>query len=167
MKKEIILLQTIPKLGKIGEIVTVNAGFARNYLIPNKSAMLATEENKKIYEEKKAEIIKRNEDLKHQAENSMSKLPDHIVLIRQSGEDGKLFGSVNAKCVADKLREVSGLSIDKSSIHLHDLIKFIGIYKADVTLHAEVTKSIMINVSRSEDEAASAMASMSADVEQE
>lgn len=156
---EVILLQHVQKLGKMGDTVNVKPGFARNFLIPLEKAIMANEQNKAMFETKKALIIKENDKKKRDAQDQVDSLPASIVLIRQAGEDGKLFGSVTAKDIANSINNVAKTKLTKGQIALHNIVKFIGIYKADVHLHPEVSVTVTVNVARSHDEAEAAIAS--------
>lgn len=154
---EIILLEKVNKLGVIGDIVSVKNGYARNFLIPSGKAIRATEENKKAFELKKLEIAKNNAEKKNQAEKLAASFPKSVVIIRQAGDDGKLFGSVVARDIALAINEVKDLGIVKTQIELPSVVKYIGVHEAHVVLHPEVICTIKVIVSRTVEEASEIM----------
>ena len=101
----VILLEKISKLGNIGQEVKVKDGFARNYLIPNKKAIRASEENKKFFEQKREELVKINDEKIKTATEKLKKVPDTINIIREASEQGALFGSVTARDIAKEIKE--------------------------------------------------------------
>lgn len=154
---ELILLEKVNKLGIIGDIVNVKNGYARNFLIPTGKAIRATEANKKAFEHKKLEIAKNSSEKKSQAEAILAKLPRSVVIIRQAGDDGKLFGSVAARDIANAVNESQDFGITRSQIELPSVVKFIGTHQANVVLHPEVICSIKLIVSRTVEEATEMM----------
>lgn len=150
---EVILLEHVNKLGKMGEKVTVKNGYARNYLLPNKKALRATEENMAVYERQKAELEAHNKSLLDNATKQAQDLEGFkIVLIRQAAETGQLYGSVSIRDIAAAMKE-AGKSIERRFISLERPIKDLGVYKVSVNLHPEVSQTILVNVARTEDEA--------------
>jgi large subunit ribosomal protein L9 len=150
---EVILLERIGKLGQMGEIVRVKDGFARNFLLPRGKALRATADNKKRFEEMKAELQARNLEMKGEAGKLAGKLNGKTyVVLRQASEAGQLFGSVSSRDIATLLKG-DGAEIGRSEIVLNAPIKTIGQYKIPLALHPEVEVSITITVARSADEA--------------
>jgi large subunit ribosomal protein L9 len=150
---QVILLERVENLGAIGDEVKVRDGFARNYLLPQKRALRATDENRKVFEARRGEIEARNAEAKKEAEKASGKVDGQTyTLIRQAGEAGQLYGSVSSRDVADEIVK-SGAKIDRASVVLDKPIKTIGLYDVRVRLHAEVYASIKVNVARSADEA--------------
>ena len=151
---EVILLERIARLGGIGDIVKVKNGYGRNFLIPQKKALRASEESKKLFEERRHIIEEQNNKLKAEAEGRAKKLDNMaLTLSRQASQEGKLYGSVSVRDVADVLKD-AGHDVPKSQIVLTGTIKSIGEYKVRLTLHAEVTATVTLNVVRNEVEAA-------------
>jgi large subunit ribosomal protein L9 len=152
---EVILLERVKNLGTIGDIVNVKNGYGRNFLVPQGMAVLATEGNKKLFEEKKTDIESKNKQKLLDAENIAQKLDNlFVTIICQASEDGRLFGSVTSKDVADNIESLlDGVSISKNSIHFSATIKYIGIYKFDLMLHPDVVVKGLLNVARSNTEA--------------
>lgn len=151
---EVILLERIEKLGQIGDVVAVKAGFARNFLLPRKKALRATEENKKRFEAQRAQIEATNLKRRQEAEKIAKKVDGlKIVVIRQASETGMLFGSVANRDIADGLT-ASGVTIDRRQVILDKPIKTLGLHPVRVALHPEVIVTVTANVAKSEDEAA-------------
>lgn len=150
---EVILLERVGRLGNIGDVVKVKEGFARNFLIPQKKALRATEENKKTFEARKDKLAAENARLRADAEKQAEGLKGlSLTLVRQASEDGKLYGSVNARDVADQLAE-KGHKIDRKHVHLTSTIKNTGIYTAKVALHPEVIVDVAVQIVRNESDA--------------
>ncbi|MCC0013439.1 MAG: 50S ribosomal protein L9 [Rhodobiaceae bacterium] len=150
---DVILLERIPRLGQMGDIVKVKNGYARNFLLPQGKALRATEDNKTKFENERAQLEARNLELRSEAEKVAEKLEGQtITLIRQAGTNGQLYGSVTARDIAEALTE-AGFSVGKAQVMLHNPIKGIGISEVGIRLHAEVETNVSANVARSEDEA--------------
>lgn len=150
---EIILLENIRKLGQVGSVVKVKDGYGRNFLIPRKKAIRASKENLAYFQAKKDVIEQQNEANKQAASQLASRLTNMTInIVRQSAEDGRLFGSVNARDIANLINS-KDIKIDKSNIVLNDSIKYTGTYQLDIALHSEVIVKIGLNVARSEAEA--------------
>jgi large subunit ribosomal protein L9 len=150
---QVILLERVENLGGIGDEVRVRDGFARNYLLPQKKALRATDANRKVFEGRRAEIEARNAEARSAAEKASGKIDgSSYVLIRQAGEAGQLYGSVSSRDIADEIAK-SGAKIDRGAIVLDKPIKTIGVYDVRVRLHAEVYATVKVNVARSQDEA--------------
>ena len=151
---EIILLERIEKLGLMGDVVKVKAGYARNYLLPQKRAVRATEANRKKFEEQRSQLEATNLELRKEAEKVAARMGELVIaLIRQAGEAGQLYGSVNARDIAEGVTE-AGFTVRRQQIWLNEPIKALGMHAVSVNLHPEVTIEVMVNVARSEDEAA-------------
>jgi len=151
---EVILLEQVKKLGKIGDVVTVKGGYGRNYLIPNNKALRSTKANLAHFESQKVDIESKNDELTKSA-SALAKLIDGAVvpLIQQAGEDGRLYGSVNATAISAVVNEKTKGTVDRKQIVLHNPIKYIGIHAVEVDLHAEVTATIHVNIARTEGDA--------------
>ncbi len=143
---EVILREDIEKVGHRGEVVKVAPGFARNFLLPKKLAVIATDSNKKIVEQEREAYLRREAKAKNEAEDLGRMLAGVTITITQrAGEEGHLFGSVTAKDIADAL-ERQNYTIDRRKIQLEDPIKNTGEYKVPVRLHREVTADLNVNV---------------------
>lgn len=150
---DIILLERVENLGKIGEVVTVKNGFARNFLIPQGKALLANDANRARFEREREMIEKRYAETHAAAETAGKELEGQkFVLIRQAGDTGQLYGSVAARDISAAAGE-AGFKVAKPQVRLDQPIKTIGIYEVDVKLHAEVAVTVSVNVARSESEA--------------
>lgn len=151
---QVILLEKVERLGAIGDVVTVKNGFARNFLLPRKKAIRATESNVQIVEQRKAELEAENAAKKAAAEKMVAKINGLMVnLIRQAGEDGRLYGSVTSRDIANAITQTGKADIAYDMIILNNKFKEIGIYPIDVMLHAEVKAMVSLNIARSEEEA--------------
>ncbi|MCH8321844.1 MAG: 50S ribosomal protein L9 [Proteobacteria bacterium] len=150
---QIILLERVGKLGKIGDVVTVKDGYARNFLLPAKKALRATAANKKYFEEQRQQIEERNKKQIVEAEKlAKTAVSVKVVLLRQAGESGQLYGSVTARDIAASLRK-EGIQVRRGNIVMEIPIKEIGISRVKVSLHAEVIIEVDVNVARSAEEA--------------
>lgn len=152
-RMKVVLLRRIAKLGTIGDVVSVKPGFARNYLLPKKFALRATEENLKYFESQRERIVAENAKGKEAAGLVAKKLGGtSIVLIRQASEKGQLYGSVTARDIASAIK-VADYKVAASQVNLNIPIKALGIYEVSVELHPEVIIAISLNVAKSEEEA--------------
>ena len=148
---EVILLERIEKIGKLGDVVKVKDGFARNYLLPQKKALRANKENiaiyekqKKIYEEKNAALLKEVQSI---AKN-MTNLS--ISIRKQASESGQLYGSVAAREIAETIK-LKGHDIQTKQIQLNSVIKNIGVHEVKIALHPEVILSVKVKVLRNDE----------------
>ncbi len=145
---KVILRQDFDQLGKIGELVDVKEGYARNYLIPRKIAYQATPSSIRQLEEEKKQHSKRVDKEKKTSETLAAELEKVSITIQMKvGEDEKLFGSVTSQMIADQLKE-KGITIDKRLIELEDSIKALGIYTVDVKLPGSVIGKVKVWVVR-------------------
>lgn len=150
---QVILLERIERLGKIGDEVRVKNGFGRNFLIPQGKALVANDRNRKRFELERDAIEARNAANRDAAQSDADKLDGTtFVLIRQAGETGQLFGSVSARDVADAA-EAAGHKVPRNAVRLDKPIKTIGLFDVSVRLHAEVSVQVQVNVARSAEEA--------------
>jgi large subunit ribosomal protein L9 len=141
---KIILRQDHDKLGKIGDIVDVKDGYARNYLLPRKVAYLATKGSLNTLEEEKRQMALRIEKERIAAEKLAADIEKLSITLKvKVGEDEKLFGSVTSQMIADALKE-KGISMDKRIIELDEPIKALGIYTVNVKLHSSVTGKVKV-----------------------
>src|SRR5690348_18098716 len=150
---EVILLERVEKLGQMGQVVKVRPGFARNYLLPQKKALRATKENLAIFEKQRAQLEAANLARRGDAEQVAQKLNGiSVVVIRQAGESGQLYGSVTARDIAQAVTE-AGFTIGKGQVTLDKAIKTLGLYPMRVRLHPEVAVQVTVNVAQSAEEA--------------
>lgn len=143
---KIILHEEVPNLGKPGEVVTVREGYGRNYLLPQKKAVLASEKNLRQLEHQKGVINARQAKLKAGAEEVAKKLGTiNIKIARKVGEQDKLYGSVTNKDIHDALA-ATGVEIERHSIELSEPIRALGEYSVNVKLHHAVAGAIKVTV---------------------
>ena len=150
---DVILLERVHNLGQIGDVVKVKPGYARNFLLPMRKALRATEANKAKFESQRAQIEAMNLEKRSEAEKVKDKVDGiKVVLIRQAGETGQLFGSVNARDLAEAVT-AAGFTIDRRQVILDHPIKTLGLHPIRVALHPEVVVSVTANVAKSTEEA--------------
>lgn len=150
---EVILLERIEKLGQMGDVVSVKPGFARNYLLPQKKAMRATEKNRAVFQQQRAQLETVNLERKSEAEAVATKLDGlKVVIVRQASESDQLYGSVTVRDIAQSVTE-AGFTVDSKQVQLARPIKTVNLHEVRVVLHPEVIVNIVANVARSEDEA--------------
>lgn len=150
---KVILLERIARTGSIGDEVTVKDGFARNFLLPQGKALRATESNRTKFAAERVNIEKRNEDRRNAAAGIAEGLNGMtVIIIRQAGETGQLYGSVASRDVIEALQS-EGFTVQRSQVDLADPIKTVGVHDVALNLHPEVAVSIRVNVARSTDEA--------------
>ena len=150
---EVILLEHVDKLGKMGEKVNVKNGYARNYLLPYKRALRATEANLAAYEAQKAELAARNAKLLEEANKLAESLKGFsAVLVRQAAETGQLYGSVTIRDIAAAIKD-AGFGVERRQVFLENAIKDLGVYQVKLNLHPEVSQTILVNVARTEEDA--------------
>lgn len=151
---EIILLEHVEKLGKMGEKVNVKNGYARNYLLPTHKALRATEANVAYYEKQKAELEAHNKSLLENANKIAESLKGYsAVLIRQAAETGQLYGSVSIRDIAAVIK-AGGFAVERKQVYLESAIKDLGVYEVKLNLHPEVSQTILVNIARTDDDAA-------------
>jgi large subunit ribosomal protein L9 len=141
---QIILLEDIPSLGKAGDLLKVSPGYGRNYLIPQKKAILATEKNLKVLEHQKRLVQHRMGKTKKDAESLAQKIGElSCTFAKTVGESGKLFGSVTSMEIESYLKE-NGIEVDRKKILLEEPIKNLGMFTVPVKLHPEVTANLRV-----------------------
>lgn len=141
---KIILRQNVENLGEIGDLVVVKPGYARNFLIPQQLAFVATAGAMRALETEKMQYASKMEKAKKQAEVQATQLADlQISIPMQVGEEGRLFGSVTTQMIAQEL-ELRGFNIDRRAIHIDDPIKTLGIFEVKVKLHPEILASLKV-----------------------
>jgi large subunit ribosomal protein L9 len=150
---DVILLERVEKLGQMGQVVKVRPGFARNYLLPHKKALRATKENLAYFEKQRGQLEAQNLARRGEAEHVAKKLDGiAVVVIRQAGESGQLYGSVTARDISDAVTK-AGFTIGRGQVVLDKAIKTLGLYKQRVVLHPEVSVTVTVNVAQSAEEA--------------
>ena len=150
---EVVLLQRVEKLGQMGDVVKVKPGYARNFLLPQKKALRANKANLAQFEAQRAQLealnIKRREEAERIAERVVGL---SVVIIRQAGESGSLYGSVSSRDIADGCT-AGGLTVTRQQVILEQPIKLLGLTQVRVVLHPEVSIPVTVNVARSVEEA--------------
>ena len=146
---QVILLENIMKLGKIGDKVEVKNGFARNFLLRQGKALRASKENIEFVSKKKTELNKKNEESKNQFKETSTKISNKTLKFnKESKENGELYGSIKPKEVSNAFKSILNVEINPSQIDLRQEITQIGKYKININLHAEVTASVNLIVDK-------------------
>jgi len=141
---QLILLENVPSLGKAGDLVKVSDGYGRNYLIPQKKAVLATEKSLKVIEHQKRQVQQRMEKTKKDAEKMAKQIEKlSCTFAKTVGESGKLFGSVTSMDIENYLKE-NGIEVDRKKISLEDPIKNLGMFTVPIKLHPEVAAHLKV-----------------------
>jgi large subunit ribosomal protein L9 len=150
---DVILLERIERLGQMGDVVNVKPGFARNFLFPQKKALRANKENREYFESRRSELEATNLKRRDEAQAVAKRMDGlKLVIVRQAGEGGQLYGSVSARDIADEL-EKQGYHIERTQVLLNAPVKALGIFKTAVRLHPDVKVDIEFTVARSMEEA--------------
>ncbi len=150
---DVILLERIEKLGQMGDTVRVKAGFARNYLLPQRKALRATKENLSRFERERSQLEAANLHRRDDAQGVAEKMTGlRVTLLRQASETTQLYGSVNARDIAQAISE-AGFTLGRQQVQLDHPIKSLGIHQIKVMLHPEVSVQVAVNVARSAAEA--------------
>src|SRR3954454_20902426 len=149
---ELILLQRVEKLGQMGDLVKVKPGFARNCLLPQKKALRASKDNLARFEQERVQLEAQNLKRREEAERVAERIGGlAVVIIRQAGESGSLYGSVSARDVSEATT-AAGLTVNRSQVVLEHPIKTLGLARVRVALHPEVSIPVVVNVARSQEE---------------
>ena len=144
---KIILLQDVKSVGKKGDIIEANDGYARNFLIPKKMGVPANAENMNNLKLQKSNEAKIAQEQLEEAQNFAKELESkEVVLSIKAGEGGKTFGSVSSKEIANAYKEQCGITIDKKKIQLPESIKNFGVYEVKIKLHPKVTGELKVVV---------------------
>ena len=150
---EVILLERVEKLGQMGDVVKVKPGFARNFLLPRKKALRATKENREVFEQQRKQLEAENLSRKGEAEKVAENLNGmRINMIRSAGESGQLYGSVTSRDIAEGVT-AGGVTINRTQVVMDHPIKMLGLHDMRVSLHPEVSVTVVVNVARSAEEA--------------
>ena len=150
---ELVLLQRVEKLGQMGDRVKVKPGYARNFLLPQKKALRASKENLARFEEQRVQLEAQNLKRREEAERVAERVGGlTVVVIRQAGESGSLYGSVSARDIAETVT-AAGFSVHRNQVTLLHPIKTLGLHATPVHLHPEVAATVTINVARSQEQA--------------
>jgi large subunit ribosomal protein L9 len=150
---DVILLERVPNLGQLGQVVKVKPGYARNFLLPTKKALRATKENLAYFERQKTVIEQTNAERRAGAEILGGKVGGaSVVIVRQAAESGQLYGSVTARDIADAISAL-GTEVERQHVVLNQAIKTLGLFEIAIALHPEVSVTVTVNIARSEEEA--------------
>ncbi|MCA1909919.1 MAG: 50S ribosomal protein L9 [Magnetospirillum sp.] len=159
---EVILLERIEKLGQMGDVVKVKPGFARNFLLPQKKALRASKDNLAFFETQRVQLEALNLKRREEAQAVAVKMDGlKVLMVRQAGESGQLYGSVSGRDVADAIKD-AGYTVERRQVNLDSPIKTLGSYPVRVSLHPEVAVTVVITVARSQEEAERAAAAAEA-----
>ena len=144
---KVLLLQDVKKLGKAGDIVEVSDGYAKNFIIPKKLGREATKQVQNEWQQKKGSEANRKEQERLQAIALVAELKDKVVVLKEkAGKDGRLFGSVTAKDLAEAMKAQYGVDIDRKKINLKDPIRAVGNYSVEVKLLAEAVGQMTVQI---------------------
>ena len=147
---EVILLERIEKLGQMGDLVTVKNGYARNYLLPQSKALRATAANRERFETQRVQLEANNLEARTEAATIAERMEGlSVMMVRQAGDTGQLYGSVNARDIAAGVTE-AGFTVGRRQVRLDTVIKTLGLHEARVALHPEVSVTVTVNAARSE-----------------
>lgn len=150
---DVILLERVEKLGRIGEVVAVKPGYARNFLLPQGRAVRANKANMEKFEQNRAQLEAQNLKRREEAERVAERVENmSVMIIRQAGESGSLYGSVSGRDIADACK-LGGLTVTRQQVLLEEPIKTLGLKSIRVELHPEVVIPVIVNVARSVEEA--------------
>lgn len=151
---KIILTARVSGLGKVGDVVEVKNGYAKNFLIPSGKAICMTKNNERIFAANKEKFEQANENARKAAEEAKTKLvAQNIVIIENASDDGRLYGSVSSALIAEKINAILGAeTIAKNDVILEKPIKEVGVYAVNIDLHSDTVFSVKTVVSRSESE---------------
>jgi large subunit ribosomal protein L9 len=151
---EVILLERVKHLGEMGAVVSIKPGYARNFLVPKQKALRATEANKQLYAARKSEIEANSADKLEKAQSIYAIIDKNfITIIRQAGEDGKLFGSTSPRDISDAISAKFNQAISHSEVTLEKPIKYVSVHEVTIHLHSDLNAVVYVNVARTENEA--------------
>lgn len=155
---QVILTKPLRKLGKIGDVVNVRAGYGRNYLLPQNLAIRATEDNIASFNSIKEELERKNKTNVSEAQKLLRLIEGkNVIFSLPSSTDGKLFGSITARNIAEELSKIIGSTLSYENIFLEHPVKYNGVYEVKVNLHAEVSSKIIVVVAKTHEEAQAAL----------
>ena len=149
---EVILIENIEKLGKVGDVVKVKDGYARNYLIPKKKVLRASKENLKVFEEKKSVIEAEEKKRKIKSEEIAKKIKDlEVIIIRNAAENGQLYGSVTSKDVVKEIVLLNKIELLNEQINLKKTLKSIGVYEVEISVYTDLKIKILVSVAKTKE----------------
>ena len=149
---EVILIENIEKLGKVGDVVKVKDGYARNYLIPKKKVLRANKENLKVFDEKKSVIEAEEKKRKEKSEEIAKKIKNlEIIIIRNAGENGQLYGSVTSKDIVKEILLLNKIELLNEQINLKKTLKSIGVYEVEISVYTDLKIKILVIVAKTKE----------------
>ncbi len=149
---EVILIENIEKLGKVGDVVKVKDGYARNYLIPKKKVLRASKENLKVFEEKKSVIEAEEKKRKIKSEEIAKKIKDlEVIIIRNAAENGQLYGSVTSKDIVKEIVLLNKIELLNEQINLKKTLKSIGVYDVEISIYTDLKIKILVSVAKTKE----------------
>ncbi len=149
---EVILIENIEKLGKVGDVVKVKDGYARNYLIPKKKVLRANKENLKVFDEKKSVIEAEEKKRKEKSEEIAKKIKNlEIIIIRNAAENGQLYGSVTSKDIVKEILLLNKIELLNEQINLKKTLKSIGVYEVEISVYTDLKIKILVIVAKTKE----------------
>ena len=149
---EVILIENIEKLGKVGDVVKVKDGYARNYLIPKKKVLRANKENLKVFDEKKSVIESEEKKRKEKSEEIAKKIKNlEIIIIRNAAENGQLYGSVTSKDIVKEILLLNKIELLNEQINLKKTLKSIGVYEVEISVYTDLKIKILVVVAKTKE----------------
>ena len=149
---EVILIENIEKLGKVGDVVKVKDGYARNYLIPKKKVLRANKENLKVFDEKKSVIEAEEKKRKEKSEEIAKKIKNlEIIIIRNAAENGQLYGSVTSKDIVKEIVLLNKIELLNEQINLKKTLKSIGVYEVEISVYTDLKIKILVIVAKTKE----------------
>ena len=149
---EVILIENIEKLGKVGDVVKVKDGYAKNYLIPKKKVLRANKENLKVFDEKKSVIEAEEKKRKEKSEEIAKKIKNlEIIIIRNAGENGQLYGSVTSKDIVKEILLLNKIELLNEQINLKKTLKSIGVYEVEISVYTDLKIKILVVVAKTKE----------------
>ena len=149
---EVILIENIEKLGKVGDVVKVKDGYARNYLIPKKKVLRASKENLKVFEEKKSVIEAEEKKRKIKSEEIAKKIKDlEVIIIRNAAENDQLYGSVTSKDIVKEIVLLNKIELLNEQINLKKTLKSIGVYEVEISVYTDLKIKILVSVAKTKE----------------
>ena len=149
---EVILLERIEKIGKLGDVVKVKDGYARNYLIPKKKVLRANKENLKVFEEKKSSIEAEENKRKEKSEEIAKKIQGlEILIIRNAAENGQLYGSVTSKDIVKEIFLLNKIQFINEQINLKKTLKSIGVFEVEISVYTNLKAKILVSIAKTKE----------------
>ena len=149
---EVILIENIEKLGKVGDVVKVKDGYARNYLIPKKKVLRANKENLKVFDEKKSVIEAEEKKRKEKSEEIAKKIKNlEIIIIRNAAENDQLYGSVTSKDIVKEILLLNKIELLNEQINLKKTLKSIGVYEVEISVYTDLKIKILVIVAKTKE----------------